>query len=87
MIKNKLVIIIGGGSSGLISAIIAAIKGYNVLILEYNDKPAKKIAATGNGKCNISNLLMDENYFRSDNLDFVKKSLEIFSVKDTCNFF
>ena len=49
------VLIIGAGASGLAAASAAAGKGRNVAVLERNDKPARKICATGNGRCNYSN--------------------------------
>lgn len=48
-------LIIGGGISGMVAAIVAARKGKKVLILERNDKVGKKLLATGNGKCNMAN--------------------------------
>ena len=49
------VIVIGAGPAGCICAITAARKGAKVLVLEKNDKPLKKLLATGNGKCNFTN--------------------------------
>ena len=51
------VCIIGGGASGLTAAICAAARGASVLILEKNEKLGKKILATGNGRCNLTNTL------------------------------
>ena len=45
------IVIIGGGASGLVSAIIAARKGKKVTILERNNICGKKILVTGNGRC------------------------------------
>ena len=47
--------IIGAGASGLMAAWgLGKIPGGTVL-LECNDKPGKKLLATGNGRCNLSN--------------------------------
>ena len=46
---KKRVVIIGGGASGLMASISAADYGSAVSILEQNEKPGKKICATGNG--------------------------------------
>ncbi len=50
--------IIGGGASGLVAAIAAARQGNGkkIRILEKKPLPGKKLAATGNGRCNITNL-------------------------------
>ena len=48
--------IIGGGASGLAAAVSAAEqKQGRVLILEKKQVPGKKIAASGNGRCNLTN--------------------------------
>ncbi len=50
------IIIIGGGASGLCTAIMSKSKENKVLIIEHNDRVGKKILSTGNGKCNLTNL-------------------------------
>ncbi|MCL2532439.1 MAG: aminoacetone oxidase family FAD-binding enzyme [Oscillospiraceae bacterium] len=52
---NYDVIIIGAGASGLAAAITAAQAGESVLVLERMPRAGKKILATGNGRCNVSN--------------------------------
>ncbi len=46
--------IIGGGASGIMAAITAAEQGKKVLLLEQQEIAGRKLAATGNGKCNFS---------------------------------
>ena len=46
---KKQVLITGGGAAGLMAAIFAARNGAAVTVLEQNEKPGKKICATGNG--------------------------------------
>ncbi|MFA6867230.1 MAG: aminoacetone oxidase family FAD-binding enzyme [Clostridia bacterium] len=53
-------IVIGGGASGLTLGIIAKNRGKKVLVLEANERVGKKILATGNGKCNLSNAHIDK---------------------------
>ena len=52
----KQIIIVGAGASGLMAAIKAAAIGAAVTVLEQNDRPGRKICATGNGRCNMTNL-------------------------------
>lgn len=58
-------VIIGAGASGLAAAIAAAQTSTTVqiLVLEAQDRPGRKILASGNGRCNISNLNLDQNNF------------------------
>ena len=49
------VVIIGSGAAGMFASIIAAERGKRVLLLEKNDRPGKKLAITGKGRCNVTN--------------------------------
>lgn len=54
-------VIVGGGASGMLAAIRAAVRlkenkiKPDILLLEGNSRVGKKLLATGNGRCNISN--------------------------------
>ena len=68
--EKALIAVIGGGASGLMAAYAAAKevqrekKNATVMILEANDRVGKKLLATGNGKCNLSNEnISQENYY------------------------
>ncbi len=66
-------LIIGGGVSGLTAAIAAhrAAPELSLLILEKEEKAARKLPATGNGRCNISHRpLLSENFFTADRDSF-----------------
>ncbi|MCI1478890.1 MAG: NAD(P)/FAD-dependent oxidoreductase [Clostridium beijerinckii] len=84
MIYHDLMIV-GGGASGLMAAIIAKDFGLDVAIIESNDRIGKKILVTGNGRCNITNKNISHpfGYFHSENQDFFKATLDNFTVKDT----
>lgn len=83
--------IIGGGASGMAAAIAAAENGAEVTILEKNDRVGKKILATGNGKCNLSNLALSQGeyltYYRSDDPEQILPIMEQFTVSDTLKLF
>ncbi len=49
------VYVIGGGAAGLMSAICAGRNGFDVTILEKNEKIGKKLFITGKGRCNLTN--------------------------------
>ncbi|MQN00687.1 MAG: aminoacetone oxidase family FAD-binding enzyme [Lachnospiraceae bacterium] len=64
------VIVVGGGASGLMAAIAARKAGASdVIVLEKNTTFGKKLLATGNGKCNFTNLTLDGSCYHSDDID------------------
>ncbi|MDO5690054.1 MAG: NAD(P)/FAD-dependent oxidoreductase [Tissierellia bacterium] len=80
-------LVIGGGSSGLFAAILLARQGHNVQILERNDRPGRKLLATGNGRCNFSNRNIEINRFHSENPKFPLSAIHRFNVDDAVCFF
>lgn len=73
-------IIIGGGAAGLFLASQLP-PSLNVAILESNDRVGKKLLATGNGKCNLTNLDMNIVHFNRPNV--VESFLDRFDAHDT----
>lgn len=49
-------LVVGGGASGLMAAGRAAAAGARVLVLEKMPRPARKLALTGKGRCNLTNI-------------------------------
>lgn len=49
------VLIVGGGPSGMMAAIMAARNGCEVYLFERNEKCGKKLYITGKGRCNLTN--------------------------------
>ncbi len=78
---NKTISIIGAGASGLFAAILLSKAGFNVVVFEKNHKPGRKLLATGNGKCNITNTNLQEKYFFSFNPSFTQYTLNIVNYK------
>lgn len=79
--------IIGGGASGMAAAIAAADHGGQVVILEQNDRIGKKLLATGNGKCNLSNLQFSSDCYNSEDPQRLEPIFRQFTVADTLEFF
>lgn len=79
------IMIIGAGPAGMVAAINAKNENNNVILIEKNDRVGKKLLATGNGRCNYTNLYLSENNYSSPS--FVKKTLEEFSNDDLINYF
>ncbi len=82
-------IIVGGGASGLFGAVQAVYKGLSVTVFEKEKKVGKKLAITGKGRCNITNI--GDNKTVMDNIlrnsKFLYSSLAGFSTADTISFF
>ncbi len=79
--------IIGGGAAGIMAAIAAAENGAFVTIYEKNDRVGKKILATGNGRCNLTNIYADiDNYYGEDK-DLIGEIIDEYWVSDTMDFF
>lgn len=85
--KNYKIAILGGGASGMLTAILSAEKigGKNIAILESGERLGKKLSQTGNGRGNITNLASTTANFHGDNVDFVlsalppQKAIELFA--------
>lgn len=82
----KKVAIIGAGASGLMAACFAA-KRASVTIFEKQKMPGRKILATGNGRCNISNRNLDSTFYYGKNPSFVRNIFGIFGLDETEQFF
>jgi len=80
-------IIIGAGAAGLCAAITAARAGQRVTLLEQNNKIAKKILVSGNGKCNIDNRFIEVKRFHSQDPHFIEEVLEGYNFEVVEKFF
>lgn len=64
---------IGGGAAGLMAATAAAENaGCRVLLFDCNERLGKKIYATGNGRCNLTNLDMREECYNQPVLERIR---------------
>ncbi len=80
--KNYDVIIIGAGAAGLSAAISALNLGKRVLVLEMGRTPARKVAISGGGRCNITNTDANVNRYFGKNPDFVRGALSRYTPVD-----
>lgn len=83
------VVVIGAGPSGLMAS-IKACENNKVLLIEKNNEIAKKLRASGNGRCNITNLKSDIDFIKSiqsSNQKFVLSSLADFGPWDIYSYF
>jgi len=75
---RKKIAIIGGGASGIFCAILLAKEGADVTVFEQNNKLAKKILVSGNGRCNITNKHLSTHDYFSENPSFTSYALTEF---------
>ncbi len=80
-------IIVGGGASGLMAAILIAREKKEVILLEQNSKVGKKILVSGNGKCNIGNQSISPHHYHSQNPDFVREVLRGYGEEEIISLF
>ncbi len=69
------IIVIGGGASGLMAAILAKTPNNEVTIIESNSDIAKKILVTGNGRCNYWHENIDTTSYHTDEENNLKEIL------------
>jgi predicted Rossmann fold flavoprotein len=79
--------VVGGGAAGIVAAIAAADKGADVTIIEKNNRIGKKILATGNGRCNLTNINLSTANYHGKTPGFSSEVLANFDVQKTIDFF
>ena len=78
------VIIIGAGAAGMMAAVAAADAGAEVLLLEKNSRPGRKIGITGKGRCNVTNAAAPQEFMDNivSNPRFLYSAFQGFSNQD-----
>lgn len=84
--KNYEVIIIGAGASGLMAAARLVQRKKSVLVIDMGDVPARKVAISGGGRCNFTNLAADFKHYYGQNPHFVHSALAQWTPSDTLNW-
>lgn len=76
------VIIIGAGAAGLSAARAALARGRTVAVLDLGDAPARKVAVSGGGRCNFTNMAASRDRYVGTNPDFVRSCIATFTPID-----
>lgn len=87
---NKKVIVIGAGAAGTMAAGTSAKNGADVLLLERNERIARKVLITGKGRCNVTNNVSDVQSFIQNipgNGRFLYSAFSSFDNRDVMDFF
>ena len=88
--RKRTVAVIGGGAAGMMAAIEAARAGAIVTLIEKNAQLGKKLATTGNGRCNYTNLDMGDRIggkFRGFHPDFAEAALDVLPPEAVLDWF
>ena len=80
------VCVIGGGAAGMLAALTAAENGHRVLLLERQSRVGRKLLATGNGRCNLSNYHVSSAHYHGG-AGFCDFALSQFDVGETLQYF
>ncbi|HEY5704289.1 MAG TPA: NAD(P)/FAD-dependent oxidoreductase [Terrimicrobiaceae bacterium] len=76
------VVVVGGGAAGMMCAFTAGRRGRRVALLEHNDRAGNKIAISGGGRCNFTNVEAGPENFLSKNRDFCRSALARYTPWD-----
>ena len=80
--------IIGGGASGMAAALAAAENANNqVILLERQARVGRKLQATGNGRCNLSNIHASDRGYHGEDAAFVQPAIAAFTPEETLRWF
>ena len=80
--------IIGAGASGMVAALAAAQNPDNqILLFERQARVGRKLQATGNGRCNLTNLNASADFYHGNNPEFAENALSYFSAEQTLKWF
>ena len=79
--------VIGAGASGMTAALTAVRLGHEVTLYERQARVGRKLMATGNGRCNLTNTGAGPSNYHGEAPDFVRPALEAFPSEAALDFF
>ena len=85
--KKYDVVIIGAGAAGMMAAITASGVGKRVALIDKNPQLGRKLLATGNGRCNLTNSCVTIDQYHGGDLRFIETVLSQFDQHATMEFF
>ena len=80
--------IIGGGAAGMAAALAASeYENAQVVLMERQARLGKKLSATGNGRCNLSNIHAAQGGYHGDDRHFHEYALNQYPPSETLQWF
>lgn len=80
-------IVVGGGASGLMCALTAARRGKKIVLIDHRPRLGDRVAISGGGQCNFTNLALCPDHYVSDNPRFLYSPLNAFPASAAISFF
>ncbi len=82
------IVIIGAGASGMMAALTASeTPGRRIIILERQQRVGRKLMATGNGRCNLTNTGAQIGNYHGESRGFAEPALTAFPPKAVLKYF
>ena len=81
------VAVVGGGAAGMMAALEAASRGAAVSLFERQSRVGRKLAVTGNGRCNLSNLNTSPAAYHGEDRGFTGPALKEYGAGETLAYF
>ena len=85
--EKSLTVVIGGGAAGICAAISKGRRGEPVIICEKMSQLGKKLQASGNGRCNLLNDNLSEEFYNPAGRTMVKSAFDKFGKPEIFNLF
>ena len=80
--------IIGAGAAGMAAALAASEnKNAQVILMERQARVGRKLQATGNGRCNLTNIHAGQSHYHGEDINFVEAALREMNVEKTLAWF
>ena len=81
------VAVIGGGAAGMMAALEAASRGAAVSVFERQSRVGRKLAVTGNGRCNMTNRNASPSSYHGTEREFAAAALGKYGPEETLGYF
>ena len=84
----RTIAVAGAGAGGMMAALTAAGDRQNrVVLLERQARAGRKLNATGNGRCNLTNMTASPRNYHGEDADFVRFALDGFPPEAVVEYF
>ena len=87
-VRTVTVCVIGAGASGMAAALAASQnESVNVVLLERQARVGRKLQATGNGRCNLTNIYAGDRGYHGEDVSFIQPAMLAMDPQKTLSWF